>query len=420
MLKFDLVVKCILPAVLGAGMASQAAAGDFGRQIPAAARYGQVPAASPMMPPRYGAFAPAQRWQGMRPWRMTATRNLPPYPGRPAAVGHRSGSVPAPQQMRRPDPRRAWTMARYQHPASRQPIYGPVAKYRSTGNRLAQVRPPMAPPALARAHAPRQTVAMTRYQRPAYGQPIYSARPANRDFPGRLAQNRAPMAPPWASAPRQTVAMARYQRPAFRQPIYGPAPRTAGAPNRLAQARPPMMPPMWARAPRQTVAMARPPRPATLGRQPFGGPADRNTLNRLAQFRPPMPPAWINAPQRMAMYPFAGGSWNRRQNTGTAELAAIPDAFVETPAEQVADAGTMKGGEAELVALAETAPAETETTRKQAADKGTPRMSEFAAFSLIAPAGASELLVPGANTEQAPATAEQTVSEAATAAAPAN
>jgi hypothetical protein len=230
----------------------------------------------------------------------------------------------------------------------------------------------------------------------------------------------------------QTIAMARYQRPAFRQPIYGPRPETANMPNRLAQYRPPVLPPMWPNPPRQSVAMANFPRPA-FGPQLYGArPADRNAPpSRVARFRPPMSPMWANAPRQLAMYPFPGADrfsrptkrFDSTEIDSPAELAALTETApsrAETPAEQLAEASAgQTDRENEMVTLARAASPEARAPEKQAAaegDKVATRMSEFAVFSLIPTANASELesgTVSDAKVEQAPQRAdEQVISDA--------
>jgi hypothetical protein len=131
------------------------------------------------------------------------------------------------------------------------------------------------------------------------------------------------------------------------------------------------------------------------------------------------------------MYPFPGADRfshpaNRFDSTdigSPAELAALTDTApsgAQTPAEQLAEASA---GQTErengMVTLARAASPEARAPEKQAADEGdkvATRMSEFAVFSLIPTANASELesgTVSDAKVEQAPQTAdEQVVSDA--------
>jgi hypothetical protein len=222
MLRFNPVLKCILPVVLTTGFAMDVVADDAGKAASAAATYGKAQTSQWVMPSRRGGLGPFPSGYGARPWPVLSYRGLPP----PARFG-------SPMQ----GPMRQLPPPRFRPYAAGQP-----AGYRA----------PMPPMAMRNGPAQPPKPAMSRFRAPAPWQQARSGNRAPMPYPPRqMAQVRPPMPGPMWGPPPQAFARSAYGPSAPWQQARGAYPGWRPYPTGLmAQHRPPM----WARAPRTSIA----------------------------------------------------------------------------------------------------------------------------------------------------------------------
>jgi len=245
MLKFNPVVKCILPVVLTTGFAMDVLADNTGSVAGAAATHGKSQPNQWVMPSNRGSFGAQPSGYGARPWPVLSYRSLPP----PARF-----APPMQGPMRQLPP--PWFRPHAAQGAGAAPRalqargWRPPMHY--TASRPARIRPPMPPMAMRKGPAQPPQQAMTGFRSPA---PWQQARIGNRApmpyAPRQMAQVRPPMPGPMWGPPPQAIARSAYGPSAPWQQARGAYPGWRPYPTGLMAQR---RPPMWARAPRTSIA----------------------------------------------------------------------------------------------------------------------------------------------------------------------